>query len=156
VSSTAITLLSCYFSSGEKSIRPIELLRKDWVIDSMNLRYRLCSYELAPLLVLTLSYSFNISSRPVIYVPENVPIFPYHSTLVRSAKKLARYRNKYKYVQFIDMLDFIRSPRDILSVLPSVNNPVFLFSYSDMLELSQTVMYLLRFVLHCFYAVALR
>ena len=80
------------------------------------------------------------------YSTDSFPLFPFHTPLVRSTKKLDQYKKKYKSVFFLDMLDYFYRPEDVDNVFSIIPYPVFLFTFSDLLEMSVALTILRKYV----------
>jgi len=71
---------------------------------------------------------------------DNSFLFPIVSPLVRHTGRLSTYRRRYKIVQFYDYAEF-QNPSDILKIdETSVTNPLFLFIYADLLDMSECLL----------------
>jgi len=68
--------------------------------------------------------------------------YPYHSNMIGSIQK--EIKKKYKYCNTYD-ISTLSNPRDIISIIQSVDNPAFILNYTEMLEMSETLLQITRY-----------
>lgn len=119
-------LIACYYSQGFRHVQQQEATRKSWIIKNVFNR-------------------LNLSEKnKVEYAGDNMPLFPFHSTLVRSPKRISHYKTKFKNIVFVDLWEHFLKPEDIIKLSLQHSNPVFILSYADLLEISTCLYYLNR------------
>jgi len=118
---------SCYFSGFDKYLASMEDQRRDWVIREhfhhLNLRQKLPS---------CVRFSHTVC--------------PFHSPMIKKGKRISAYKRQYKYVTWCD-LGLVDRSEDLVRIADSVNvtnYPVFLFTFADMLEATEPLLYLMR------------
>ena len=83
----------------------------------------------------------------------NLSNTPFHTPLVKFGRSASSYRKKYKFVRLLDMTPFAESPLSVVSTLDSnmdsFSLPVFLFSWGDMLEISDVMISLSTYLPEC-------
>lgn len=122
----SLGLMACYYSQGTRHVHQQESVRKTWVTQNVYNH-------------LNLSDKHNVE-----YVGDNMPLFPFHSPLVRNSKRIAHYKAKYKNIIFVDLWEHFLKPEDIIKLSLQNSNPVFILSYADLLEISTCLYYLMR------------
>lgn len=121
------SMVQCFYSQSFRNIQQQEAVRKSWVLQNVN-------------------NSLNLTTERYVadYNGDNSPIFPFHTPLISHPKRITHYRSKYKHIQFIDLWSFVMDPAGILTNLDGMETPVLLLSYSDLLEMSSTLLTLSR------------
>eukprot|EP01127_Copromyxa_protea_P012133 TRINITY_DN3125_c0_g1_i1.p1 TRINITY_DN3125_c0_g1~~TRINITY_DN3125_c0_g1_i1.p1 ORF type:complete len:1648 (+),score=383.22 TRINITY_DN3125_c0_g1_i1:141-4946(+) len=67
--------------------------------------------------------------------------FPLPSPLVPNGSRVQHYKNKFKLINFVDFSEFV-TPQHVTTLLDNANSfapAIFLFSYADMVEMSDTL-----------------
>lgn len=116
------SFLSCFFSQGQRAVQAAEQIRRQRLTE-------------------LLSVALGHSSKMPEFSPDQAAFFPFHSPLVRVARKISHYRSKYKGIQFVDLLDHLSDPRGPVVLASTQTNPVMLFCYGDLMELSDLVVH---------------
>ena len=74
---------------------------------------------------------------------------PFITPLVKLGKSDAAYRRKYKYIRFLDLSHLQHSPLNVISLIDSSTEsfqlPVFLFTWADLIDISEVLITLLRY-----------
>lgn len=121
------SLLQCFYSQSFRNIQQQENIRKNWILQNVNNSLNLATERYA-----------------ADYNGDNSPIFPFHTPLISHPKRITHYRSKYKHIQFIDLWTFVMNPDGIVNTTNSLETPVLLLSYCDLLEMSSTLLTLSR------------
>jgi len=67
-------------------------------------------------------------------------LYPLVSPLVHHTGRLSTYKRRYKIIQFYDYCEF-NSPGDIVKLdETSITNPLYLFTYADLLDMSECLL----------------
>lgn len=121
------SMVQCFYSQSFRNIQQQEAVRKSWVLQNVN-------------------NSLNLTTERYVadYNGDNSPIFPFHTPLISHPKRITHYRSKYKHIQFVDLWSFVMDPAGILTTLDGMETPILLLSYSDLLEMSSTLLTLSR------------
>lgn len=127
VSSSHLSYISCYYSQGYKFISHQETVRKANIMNHVSNQLNLMQEKVH-----------------VEFSGDHMPLFPFSSQLLKSARKLNRSQEKYKNVVFIDLWENFSKPENILKLALQHRNPVFIASYCDLLEISTCLYYLLK------------
>eukprot|EP01122_Echinamoeba_exundans_P013179 TRINITY_DN5714_c0_g1_i2.p1 TRINITY_DN5714_c0_g1~~TRINITY_DN5714_c0_g1_i2.p1 ORF type:complete len:2539 (-),score=478.97 TRINITY_DN5714_c0_g1_i2:1244-8860(-) len=114
------SLVSCFFSQGQRAVQASEQVRRQRLSDLISL-------------------SLSLSPKAPEFSPDQAAFFPFHCPLVRVARKISHYKSKYKGITFVDLMDYLSDPSGPVLFASSLPNPVFLFCYGDLLELSDLV-----------------
>jgi tetratricopeptide (TPR) repeat protein len=114
------SLVSCFFSQGQRAVQASEQVRRQRLSDLISL-------------------SLSLSPKAPEFSPDQAAFFPFHCPLVRVARKISHYKSKYKGITFVDLMDHLSDPSGPVLLASSLPNPVLLFCYGDLLELSDLV-----------------
>lgn len=79
---------------------------------------------------------------------------PYSTPLIKPGKSETSYRRKYKYVRFLDLSHLQHAPLDVISQIDSscgpFNLPVFLFTWTELVDISEILITILRYLFNLF------
>jgi len=124
---------TCFSSQEDRTVRGDTHQRRNVIIDD-------------------LFYKLNHQSTFEYFGEYQIATVPMHSPLIRYGKSPNHYKRKYKYISFLDVADFESQPSKIISILDQRANehpnrflPVFLLTFTDLLEMSDTVLCLLSY-----------
>eukprot|EP01114_Cavostelium_apophysatum_P005299 TRINITY_DN1611_c0_g1_i1.p1 TRINITY_DN1611_c0_g1~~TRINITY_DN1611_c0_g1_i1.p1 ORF type:complete len:1238 (+),score=381.57 TRINITY_DN1611_c0_g1_i1:3322-7035(+) len=131
----AIRYFSFYFSGGDKNLVPLEERRREIVVKE-------------------LFHDLHVRQKLPSCIRTPTILAPFHSPLVKYGKKITSYKRQYKYLAWFD-LGALNSPRDIVRLIEaqgpapgptssSLNNAICLCSYSDLIESTEALTYLMR------------
>jgi len=125
------SLIQLFYSQSFRSVSQQESIRKSWILQNVNNSLNLTNDRFA-----------------ADYSGDNAPIFPFHCPTVSNPKRIAHYRSKYKHITFVDLWSYIihtsGSHDSILKMTESLDTPVLLLSYADLLEMSSALLTLAR------------
>ncbi|KAL9658577.1 hypothetical protein ABK040_006114 [Willaertia magna] len=129
----------CFYSEDEaKFIEPIETTRKKWIFNSVKRNL----------------YLFESCADGIIH--DNQPNLPLHIPLLQYGRKPPKKPSKtesLKYLNFVKLSVVSENPTQIITHIESFNSsqdfPVFIFTFSDLIDLSDAIICLLNFRPDC-------
>eukprot|EP01080_Neovahlkampfia_damariscottae_P008823 gene8823-772_t len=121
----------CFYSEDlEKFISPAEIHRKKWILTNIE-------------------NNLSISDATNTSLHENMLNIPFHSPLIRYGVSPKKYKTRYPFINFVKLSLVSDNPTQIItlvdSMLGSNQYPIFLFTYSDLLDLSESILILLSY-----------
>lgn len=123
----SLSFMQCFYSQSFRNIQQQEGIRKSWILQNVNNHLNLTTDRYA-----------------ADYSGDNSPIFPFHAPTVTNPRRIAHYRSKYKHITFVDLWNYAMKPESIAHVTENVEAPVMILSYSDLLEMSTSLLSLTR------------
>jgi len=122
----------CYFSGGDRHLIPFEEKRREWLNKEFH-------------------YLLNFRTRVPSCIRYSNIWSPFHSSLIKYGKKITAVKKKYKYITWFDLALLVGKPSDVLQLVDQFNShfPIFLFSFSDLLEMTEPLTCLMRHRLTC-------
>lgn len=125
---------SFYSDDDPKYIGPLEKQRKEWLAEYCKKR-------------------LNLFPTDNGILHDYLPNVPLHCPLVKHGKKPRNYRNKYRYVNFVKLSLIAKNPTQIITHIESnlgpSQYPVFLFTVTDLIDLSEAILALLHYLPEC-------
>jgi len=124
----------CYFSGGDRQLVPFEEKRREWLTKELH-------------------YGLNFRTRLPSSIRHSNICAPFHSPLIKYGKKITAAKKKYKFITWFDLALLVGKPSDVLQLVDrtelSTHLSVFIFSFADLLELSEPLICLMRHRLSC-------
>ncbi|XP_049849876.1 uncharacterized protein LOC126320433 [Schistocerca gregaria] len=119
---TPFVFLNLYISKPFRHLLSKEVVRRNKLIQSLD-NHLCASFQCC-----RVDYSSNDS-----------PLFPFSTPIVLDPKMITSYKQKYKYIKFVDVSAYYPSIQSIFNLCAPSNHPVFLCSYSDLLETNYSI-----------------
>ncbi|EFC47304.1 hypothetical protein NAEGRDRAFT_78855 [Naegleria gruberi] len=127
----------CFYSEDElKYISPVESDRKKWILECIK-------------------KGLNIQNESVNsgVFHDSLPNLPFHCPIIGYGRKPKSKSDRYKFVNFVKLSSISENPTQIITHIESYNSaqdfPVFILSFSDLLDLSEAIICLLNFRPDC-------
>eukprot|EP01118_Nematostelium_gracile_P001877 TRINITY_DN11941_c0_g1_i1.p1 TRINITY_DN11941_c0_g1~~TRINITY_DN11941_c0_g1_i1.p1 ORF type:complete len:308 (-),score=57.52 TRINITY_DN11941_c0_g1_i1:65-904(-) len=131
---TTTKYFSFVFSTGEKNLLTTEEERRKWIVRDLFYHLRLDSENHLP---------------SALRHPTMLSLF--HSPLVKFGKRVTVFKRKYKLINWFD-LSYLETPSHLVELVAQNSlgtYPIVLMTYSDMLENSEALSYLMRALPNC-------
>eukprot|EP00761_Pharyngomonas_kirbyi_P003918 gb/GECH01003922.1/.p1 GENE.gb/GECH01003922.1/~~gb/GECH01003922.1/.p1 ORF type:complete len:1560 (+),score=344.98 gb/GECH01003922.1/:1-4680(+) len=123
----------CFSEDDSKHISPVEQKRKDWIFKKQM-------------------HAIGKAQMPIT-IHESLFNLPFHTPLVRYGKKASNYQRKYRYIHFLELGSIIGNPTELVSsidkYLEELEFPVFIFTYADLLDVSEAALQLIQYRPDC-------
>eukprot|EP01105_Mastigella_eilhardi_P012008 TRINITY_DN2763_c0_g1_i4.p1 TRINITY_DN2763_c0_g1~~TRINITY_DN2763_c0_g1_i4.p1 ORF type:complete len:2232 (-),score=562.22 TRINITY_DN2763_c0_g1_i4:75-6770(-) len=119
----------CFHSQMERELAPFEDARREYLVRHVF-------------------HALRFSPKAPSLNRRCASIAPFHSPLVEHGKRIASVKRRFKYFSFFDMRYLTTTPGELLHFVDrlSIANafPVLVLTYADLLDLSDTIMYICR------------
>ncbi|KAG2375088.1 hypothetical protein C9374_010092 [Naegleria lovaniensis] len=128
----------CFYSEDElKYIAPVENERKRWIFDTVKSSLHILTEE-------------GTNSGVFHYSLPNIPL---HCPIIGYGRKPKSKSERFKFVNFVRLSSISENPTQIITHIESYNSPqdfpVFVFTFADLIDLSEAIICLLNFRPDC-------
>nr|CAG4719130.1 unnamed protein product [Naegleria fowleri] len=128
----------CFYSEDElKYIAPVENERKKWIFDTVKSSLYIHTEE-------------GTNSGVFHYSLPNIPL---HCPIIGYGRKPKSKSERFKFVNFVRLSSISENPTQIITHIESYNSPqdfpVFVFTFADLIDLSEAIICLLNFRPDC-------